>query len=110
MITVRPLDPVRVARDPDTSIAYFTDVEWQSLIELVSQYWYEPDNPQEYNQPVELDARASQELWGAISAVYKDDEVASNAILKARVEKLMRCAQIGAEHGGIEIRREPEFS
>ena len=110
MINVKPLNPVNVVGDPDTSIAYFTDVEWWSLIELVRQYGFEPPDLYSYNDSVELDAEASQGLWAASSAVHNDDAVASNAILKSRVEKLMGCAQIGAERGGIEIRREHEFS
>ena len=110
MINIRPVNPADVVGDPETSIAYFTDVEWWSLIDLVRRHGFYPPDPHAYDHPVAFDTEASQALWAATSAAYRDDEVASNPLLKARVAKLMGCAQIGAEHGGIEILREREFS
>src|ERR671933_2159257 len=114
MINVRPLNPVYVAGDPDTSIAHFKDSEWWSLINLVRQYGFEPPDiqryyPEVYEHPVQIDPEASRALWGAISVVY-NEEVSrpSRTIPPPYLEELMRCAQIGAEHGGIEIRRERE--
>jgi hypothetical protein len=110
MINIRPVNPADVVGDPETSIAYFTDVEWGSLIALVRRHGFYPSDLHAYDHPVAFDAEASQALWTATRAAYRDDEVASNPLLKARVAKLMGCAQIGAEHGGIEILREHEFS
>ena len=110
MINIRPVNSVDLAGDPDTSIARLTDVEWGSLIALVRRHGFYPPGPYAYDHPVAFDTEASQALWAATSAAYGDDEVASNPLLKARVQKLMGCAQIGAEHGGIEILREHEFS
>ena len=110
MITIRPVSPADVVGDPETSIARFTDVEWGSLIAFVRRHGFYPPGPHAYDAPVAFDAEASRALWAAVRAAYRDDEVAFNPLLKARVAKLMGCAQIGAEHGGIEILREREFS
>ncbi len=109
MISVRPLNPVHVAGDPDTSIACFKDSEWWSSINLVRQHGFEPPDihryyPESYDHPVEIDPEAAQVLWWVISVAYDDDA------LPPYLEKLVRCLEIGVEHGGLEIRREHEFS
>lgn len=116
MIDIRPLNPVHVVGDPDTRIGRFTDSEWRSLIDLVKRHGFDPPDieiyyPQAYDQPVEIDPEASQGLWEAISAVHKEDAVppgASYAFGRAGVNRLVGCAQTGAEQGGIEIRRARE--
>lgn len=117
MIDIRPLNPVRRVGDPDTRIARFEESEWRDLIELVRRYGFEPLDlqtyyPQAYDRPVEIDPETSQGLWEAISDVYKDDAVPpgvpSFAVGRVRVKQLMECAQIGADQGGIEIRRARE--
>ena len=105
MINVRPLNPVYVAGDPDTSIAHFKDSGWWSLINLVRQYGFEPPDiqryyPESYDHPVEIDPEAAQVLWWVISVAYD--------IPPPYLEKLVRCVELGAEHGGLEIRRERE--
>jgi alpha-glucuronidase len=109
MIEVRPLNPVQTVRERDPIIAHFSDSEWWKLIELVRQYGFEPSDIQiyyarSYAHPVEIGAETSQGLWEAISAVYRDPEH-TDVKLRVKVEQLRGCAQIGAEHGGIEIRR-----
>lgn len=67
--------------------------------------------PQAYDRPVEIDPETSQGLWEAISAVYNGDEVPPGVpylVGRLRVKQLVDCAGIGAEHGGIEIRRARE--
>ena len=109
MISVRPLNPCHVAGDPDTSIACFKDSEWWSSINLVRQHGFEPPDihryyPESYDHPVEIDPEAAQVLWWVISVAYEDDA------LSPYLQKLVRCLEIGVEHGGLEIRREHEFS
>lgn len=117
MIDIRPLNPVREVGDGDTRIGRFTDSEWRGLIELVRRYGFEPPegdqayHPQAFDQPIEIEPETSQRLWEAVSAVYNDDAVPSGvsyAFGRAGVTRLLGCAQIGAEHGGIEIRRARE--
>jgi hypothetical protein len=116
MIEIRPLNPVHSVGDPDPLIGTFPDSVWQDLIELAQRYGFEPPDieyyyPQRHGEPVEVDAEASQWLWEAISAVYHDGAVPPSLppdVGKLRVKELMECAQIGAERGGIEIRRSTE--
>jgi hypothetical protein len=129
MIDIRPLNPVNTVGNPDPLIAKFNYSEWRNLIDLAHRYGFEPPNdqiyyPRTYNHPVEIDAETSQRLYEAISAVHNDDtapyaiiiaEERSTRVIarpdhdrvvgKLLVKKLMACAQIGAEQGGIEIRR-----
>jgi len=119
MIYVRPLNPVDIVGDRDPVIASFADSTWRDLIELAGQFGFRPPDVQSYysppyDRPVNLGAETSQELWEAISAVYKDvykdghaipHAVSERHVRKLQVKHLMECAQIGAEHSGIEIRR-----
>ncbi|MBV9454165.1 MAG: hypothetical protein JOZ19_08630 [Rubrobacter sp.] len=111
MIDIRPLNPARSG--VDNPIGTFSDFEWRELIELAKEYGFEPPDienyyPPQYDDPVEVNADSSWELWHAISAAHHDEAVPPSvpaALGRLRVEELMGCAQIGAEQGGIEIRR-----
>jgi hypothetical protein len=63
------------------------------------------------HEPIEIDAETSQGLLEAISAVFNDDGIppgVPSAAGRLGVRQLMECAQLGAEQGGIEIRRSRE--
>ena len=80
MIEVRPMNPVRTTGDTDPLIGRFADSEWWNLIELARRYGFKPPDaqihfPRPYDHPVEIDTEASQSLWEAISAVYREDVV-----------------------------------
>ena len=116
MIHIRPLNPGHTSGDRDTLIGRFADPEWQDLIELARRYGFEPPNnenylPSRYDEPIEIDAETSQGLLEAISAVFNDDAIppgVPSAAGRLGVRQLMECAQLGAEQGGIEIRRSRE--
>jgi hypothetical protein len=113
MIEIRPLKPVHTVGDQDTLIAKFADFEWRDLIELAQQYGFKPPDTENYlpllnDDALEIDAETSQGLWEAMSTVYYADAVppgVPSALGKLWVKQLMGCAQVGAEQGGIEIRR-----
>ena len=113
MIYIRPLHPVSVVGDSDTVVASFEDSEWWNLITLVRRYGFGGHGhlifeAGAYDQPVEIDAATSRVLWGATTAAYTGGVYPEGSDELVLVKRLMDCAQIGAEHGGIEIRRETE--
>jgi hypothetical protein len=148
MIKIKPQHPVLTSGDSDPTIGFFADSEWWNLVELARRYGFDPPNvevhfPRPYDHPVEVNADVSQDLYEAISAVYKDEavpyaatweesnETSSTGIAqfpgeepeeasivreaphehpelhvgKVQVKRLMHCAQIGSERGGLVIWR-----
>ena len=67
--------------------------------------------PSRYDEPIEIDAETSEGLLEATSAALNDDAIprgVPSAAGRLGVRQLMECAQLGAEQGGIEIRRSRE--
>ena len=116
MIEIRPLNPVHTVGDQDPLIGTFSDSVWLDLIELAQRFGFGPPDIENYDlprqdEPVELDAEASRSLWEAIRGAYHDNAVPPSLppdLGRLRVKEFVECAQIGAERGGIEIRRSTE--